>query len=52
MKVKLNVDIAERPLAIEIDGLLAADRNAPGFDGNFSMSRPAGREGQRQDGGE
>ena len=42
MKVKLNVDIAERPLAIEIDGLLAADRTTPGFDGNFSMSRPVG----------
>ena len=42
IKVKLNIDIAERPLAIEVDGLLAADRTAPGFDGSFSMSRPVG----------
>ena len=42
IRVKLNVDIAERPLAIEVDGLLAADRTAPGFDGSFSMSRPVG----------
>ncbi len=42
IKVKLNIDIAERPLAIELDGLLVADRNAPRFDGSFSMSRPAG----------
>ena len=42
IKVKLNIDIAERPLAIEVDGMLAADRAAPGFDGSFSMSRPVG----------
>ena len=42
IKVKLNIDIAEWPLAIEVDGLLAADRTAPGFDGSFSMSRPVG----------
>jgi uncharacterized protein involved in outer membrane biogenesis len=42
IKVKLNIDIGERPLAIEVDGLLAADRTAPGFDGSFSMSRPVG----------
>jgi uncharacterized protein involved in outer membrane biogenesis len=42
IRVKLNVDIAERPLAIEADGMLAADRTAPGFDGSFSMSRPVG----------
>ncbi len=40
IKVKLNVDIAERPLAIEADGMLAADRNAPRFDGS---SRCRGR---------
>lgn len=40
LKVKLNVDIAERPLAIEVDGLLASDGSAPRFDGSLSLSRP------------
>lgn len=42
IKVKLNIDIAERPLAIEADGLLGFDQAVPRFDGNLSMSRPAG----------
>ena len=29
IRIKLNVDIAERPLAMEAEGMLAADRNAP-----------------------
>ncbi len=42
MRVKLNIELAERPLALEIDGLVGADRNAPRFEGSFAMSRPAG----------
>jgi large subunit ribosomal protein L24 len=42
IRVKLNVDIAERPLVIEAEGLLAPDRAAPRFEGSLSMSRPAG----------
>ena len=42
IKVKLNVDIAERPLAIEADGLLGFDQTVPRFDGNFALSRAAG----------
>jgi large subunit ribosomal protein L24 len=42
IRVKLSVEIAERPLAIEAEGLLAPDRVAPRFEGSLSMSRPAG----------
>jgi uncharacterized protein involved in outer membrane biogenesis len=40
IKVKLNIDLAERPLAVELDGTLGTDRKAPRFDGNFTASRP------------
>jgi len=42
IKVKLNIDLAERPLAIELDGMLGTDRKAPRFEGNFTASRPVG----------
>lgn len=42
VRVKLNIEIAERPLVLEIDGTMAADRNAPRFEGSLAMSRPAG----------
>jgi large subunit ribosomal protein L24 len=42
IKVKLNFDIAERPLAIEVEGMLASDHGSPRFDGSLALSRPAG----------
>ncbi len=42
LKVRLGVDPADRPLNIEIDGLLGFQRGVPQFDGTFSAARPVG----------
>jgi large subunit ribosomal protein L24 len=42
MRVKLNVELAERPLTLEVDAVVGADRNAPRLEGSFALSRPAG----------
>jgi large subunit ribosomal protein L24 len=42
MKLRLNIDPIDRPLALEAEGTLALDRGEPRFEGSFTMSRPAG----------
>ena len=42
MKVRLAIDPADRPLALETDGTLWLAKAAPRFDGTFTLSRPAG----------
>src|SRR5581483_9806675 len=37
VRVRLGLDTAERPLTVETDGLVAFERGAPRFEGNFSM---------------
>ena len=41
MKIKLGLDPAGHPLAVEADGALRLEDNAPRFDGTFTLSRPA-----------
>ena len=41
VKVKLGIDPADHPLAIEADGALRLEENAPRFDGTLTLSRPA-----------
>jgi large subunit ribosomal protein L24 len=41
MKVKLGLDPADHPLAVEADGALRLEENAPRFDGTLTLSRPA-----------
>ena len=41
MKIKLGLDPADHPLAIEADGALRLEESAPRFDGTLTLSRPA-----------
>jgi large subunit ribosomal protein L24 len=41
IRIKLNVETTERPLAIETEGTLLFERFGPRFDGNVTLSRPA-----------
>ncbi len=48
IKLRLGLDPADRPLAIEADGALKLEENSPRFDGNLTISRlaatgPSGR---------
>jgi uncharacterized protein involved in outer membrane biogenesis len=42
LKIRLGVDPADRPLTVEIEGLLGFERGLPQFDGSFSAVRPVG----------
>jgi large subunit ribosomal protein L24 len=42
MKFKFALDDSEQPLNIELEGQLAFDRDAPRFDGQIKLMRPAG----------
>jgi large subunit ribosomal protein L24 len=42
LKLRLNVNPVEKPLAFEADGTLSFAGGAPRFDGSMAMSRPAG----------
>jgi uncharacterized protein YhdP len=49
LKLRLNIDPLDKPLAVEADGMLSFAGAAPRFDGSLTMSRPAGialRSGQ------
>ena len=41
VKLRLGLDPADHPLAIEADGALRLEDNAPRFDGTLTLSRPA-----------
>ena len=41
VKVRLGIEPADHPLAIEADGALRLEDNAPRFDGTLTLSRPA-----------
>jgi uncharacterized protein involved in outer membrane biogenesis len=41
IKLRLGLDPADRPLAIEADGALKLEENSPRFDGNLTISRLA-----------
>ena len=41
VKLRLGLDPADHPLAIEADGALRLEENAPRFDGTLTLSRPA-----------
>jgi large subunit ribosomal protein L24 len=45
IKVRLGLDPADRPLAIEADGALKLEENAPRFDGTVTISRLAAAAG-------
>jgi hypothetical protein len=42
LKLRLNIDPLDKPLAVEADGMLSFAGTAPRFDGSLIMSRPAG----------
>lgn len=42
VKLRLNVDPADRPLTSVFDGTLTFDRSVPHFDGAMSLARPVG----------
>ncbi len=41
LKLRLNLDPLEKPLAVEADGILSLAGTAPRFDGAMTVSRPA-----------
>lgn len=41
VKLRIGLDPADRPLAIEADGALRLEENSPRFDGTLTLSRPA-----------
>jgi large subunit ribosomal protein L24 len=42
VKLRVNVDPSDRPLAIDTDGVLSFERGEPRFEGAFNIARPAG----------
>jgi large subunit ribosomal protein L24 len=42
IKLRLNIDPADRPLTTVFDGTLSFDRGVPHFDGAMSLARPVG----------
>ncbi len=42
LKLRLNIDPLEKPLAVEADGTLSFPGSTPRFEGALTMSRPAG----------
>ena len=42
IKLRLNVDAFDRPLAAETEGTLWIDQRAPRYEGTFALARPAG----------
>jgi large subunit ribosomal protein L24 len=42
IKLRLNVDPVNRPLAIETDGMLSLADGSPRFDGTLSLAKPVG----------
>jgi len=42
LKLRLNIDPIEKPLAVEADGMLSFTNGAPRFEGSMTMSRAAG----------
>src|SRR3954462_11865663 len=42
IRVHLNIDPGQRPLAIDLDGVLSFDARMPRFDGGITLARPAG----------
>ena len=42
IKLRLNIDPLDRPLAVEADGMLSFARGAPRFEGVLNLARPAG----------
>ena len=42
LKVKLALDLSDRPLAVEAEGALGFDYGAPRFEGNIMVARPVG----------
>jgi AsmA family/AsmA-like C-terminal region len=42
IRLRIALDAADRPLAVEADGLVALERGAPRFDGSVTLARIAG----------
>jgi len=42
MRIRLALEPAERPLTVEIDGMLQMEQGSPRYDGSVTLSRPAG----------
>ena len=42
-RVHLSIDPGERPLSIDLDGVLSFDARAPRFDGGFTVARPVAK---------
>jgi large subunit ribosomal protein L24 len=48
-RVHLNIDPGQRPLAIDLDGLLSFDARAPRFEGAVTLVAPPGQKGRGND---
>ncbi|KRR03501.1 hypothetical protein CQ12_26120, partial [Bradyrhizobium jicamae] len=48
-RVHLNIDPGQRPLAIDLDGLLNFDSRAPRFEGAITLVAPPGQKGRGND---
>lgn len=42
MRVRLNLEPADRPLVYDVEAAITADQNGPRYEGSVTMSRPAG----------
>jgi hypothetical protein len=48
-RVHLNIDPGQRPLAIDLDGILNFDARAPRFEGAMTLVAPPGQKGKGND---
>ena len=48
-RVHLNIDPGQRPLAIDLDGVLNFDARAPRFEGAMTLVAPPGQKGKGND---
>ncbi|MEH2526026.1 MULTISPECIES: AsmA family protein [unclassified Bradyrhizobium] len=48
-RVHLNIDPGQRPLAIDLDGILNFDTRAPRFEGAMTLVAPPGQKGKGND---
>ncbi|MFN3657114.1 MAG: AsmA-like C-terminal region-containing protein [Pseudolabrys sp.] len=46
LKLRVNVDPVDRPLSLELDGMLGLAGAAPRFDGTMALTRPVGITGR------
>nr|WP_249128523.1 AsmA-like C-terminal region-containing protein [Bradyrhizobium lablabi] len=44
-RLRLSIDPAQRPLALDLEGVLTFDQRAPSFDGTATLSAPAAAKG-------